>query len=599
MAFEIFKLVGSIFVDSSAANESIRKTDEKAEGLGKKFLSGIGTAAKWGAGIAAAAGAGASALAGMAVKTAGVTDNIDKMSQKIGISREAYQELDFICSQSGTSVDNLKNGLKTLTTQMQSAADGSKSAKGYFDELGISWKDGNGNLKDQETMMWEAFSALQGMENQTEKAALATKLFGKAGLEMMPMLNGADGSIESMKQQAHDLGLVLGDETIDAGVKFTDSMDQAKRALDSIITKIGGNVMPIFQTALEWVLNNMPMIQQVMEAVFGAIETVVMSVGAIFQLIFQSIDEQVSGTGITVQDVFAVVQEVFNVAMEALQEIWDTIGAPLFGFIQQIVGTVAGYFSQKMPEISGLFQKMVTDIGQFWEANLKPCLNAIGDFLNNVVAPAFDFVFNTLIVPVLDSAFAAISDLWENTLKPVFTGITDFLTGVFTGNWEQAFNGLKGIVEGAFSGLETAVKYPLNAVIGIINKFISKVNTLKVPDWVPEIGGKGINIREIPLLAKGGNIISPGAAVVGDAGPEILELPAGARVTPLGSGGLQSMGDERTYQMLDKIYGFLCAILPELASRNMVLDNGVLVGQMAPAMDRQLEKMHKAVKRGN
>ena len=164
MAFEIFKLVGSIFVDSTAANESIKKTDEKAEGLGKKLLSGIGTAAKWGAGIAAAAGAGASALAGMAVKTAGVTDNIDKMSQKIGISRQAYQELDFICSQSGTSVDSLKNGLKTLTTQMQSAADGSKSAKGYFDDLGLSWEDGNGNLKDQETMMWEAFSALQGMD---------------------------------------------------------------------------------------------------------------------------------------------------------------------------------------------------------------------------------------------------------------------------------------------------------------------------------------------------------------------------------------------------------------------------------------------------
>lgn len=598
MAFEIFKLVGSIFVDSTAANESIKKTDEKAEGLGKKLLSGIGTAAKWGAGIAAAAGAGASALAGMAVKTAGVTDNIDKMSQKIGISREAYQELDFICSQSGTSVDNLKNGLKTLTTQMQSAADGSKSAKGYFDELGLSWEDGSGNLKDQETMMWEAFSALQGMENQTEKAALATKLFGKAGLELLPMLNGADGSIESMKQQAHDLGLVLSDETIDAGVKFTDSMDQAKRSLDSIITKIGGNVMPIFQSALDWVLNNMPLIQQVMEAVFGAIETVVMSVGAIFQMIFREIDGHVSDTGITVQDVFAIIQEVFDVAMTALQDIWDTIGVPLFEFIQQIVGTLAGYFSQKMPEIAGFFQGMASDISQMWENNLKPCFTAIGDFLNNVVAPAFDIVFNTLIVPVLDAAFSAISDLWENTLKPVFTGITDFLTGVFTGNWEQAFNGLRGIVEGAFNGLETAVKYPLNAVIGIINKFIKKVNTLKVPDWVPEIGGKGINIKEIPLLARGGNIISPGAAIVGDAGPEILELPAGARVTPLSS-GLQTMGDERIYQKLDRIYGFLCTILPELATRNMVLDNGVLVGQMAPAMDRQLEKIHKAVKRGN
>ena len=281
------------------------------------------------------------------------------------------------------------------------------------------------------------------------------------------------------------------------------------------------------------------------------------------------------------------------------RQIWDTIGAPLFDFIQQIIGTVAGYFSQKMPEISGLFQKMVTDIGQFWESNLKPCLNAIGDFLNNVVAPAFDFVFNTIVVPIFESAFQTITDLWENTLKPVFIGITDFLTGVFTGDWEKVFSGLAQIVTGAFKGLETVVKFPLNAVIGIINKFIGKVNTLKIPDWVPGIGGKGINIGEIPLLARGGTIISPGTAIVGDAGPELLELPAGARVTPLGSSRLQTMGDERIYQMLDKIYTLLCTILPELATRNMVLDNGVLVGQMAPAMDRQLGKIHKAVKRGN
>lgn len=595
---EIFKLKGSVYVDNEQANKSIQKTDEKAEGLGNKFLSGIGTAAKWGAGIAAAAGAGAVALAGMAVKTAGVTDNIDKMSQKIGISREAYQELDFICSQSGTSVDNLKNGLKTLTTQMQSAADGSKSAKGYFDELGLSWEDGNGKLKDQETMMWEAFSALQGMENQTEKSALATKLFGKAGLELLPMLNGADGSIESMKQQAHDLGLVLNDETIDAGVKFTDSMDQAKRALDSIVTKIGGNVMPIFQSALEWVLNNMPMIQQIMESVFKSIEVVVMSVGAIFQSIFVAINDYLSNTGITFNDVFSAIQEIFNSTIEVLQDIWNTIGVPIFTFMQQIIGTVAEYFSQKMPEIANFFQKMTTDIGQLWQNNLKPCFSAIGDFLNNVVAPAFDFVFNTIIVPILDSAFQTITDLWENTLKPVFTGITDFLTGVFTGNWEQAFKGLTSIVEGAFNGLEAGVKYPLNAVIGIINKFIKKINTLKIPDWVPEVGGKGINIREIPLLAKGGNIVQSGRVIVGDAGPEILDLPVGAKVTPL-TGNINQQNDSNDLaDILKKIYDILFKILDK-DDKNVVLDTGELVGVLTPVIDKKLGKYGNKPKRGN
>lgn len=98
MALEIFKLFGSIMVDNDKANDSISQTDKKAQGVGKTLLKGVGTTAKWGAGILAAAGAGVTALGAVAMKSAGVADN---MSQKIGISRTAYQELDFVMSQSG------------------------------------------------------------------------------------------------------------------------------------------------------------------------------------------------------------------------------------------------------------------------------------------------------------------------------------------------------------------------------------------------------------------------------------------------------------------------------------------------------------------
>ena len=77
------------------------------------------------------------------------------------------------------------------------------------------------------------------------------------------------------------------------------------------------------------------------------------------------------------------------------------------------------------------------------------------------------------------------------------------------------------------------VKVPLNIIIGVINKFIEGINKIKIPDWVPGIGGKSPKIPTIPLLAKGGNIVEAGRVIVGDAGPEMLDLPAGARVTPL------------------------------------------------------------------
>lgn len=84
--------MGSIFVDTDKADQSLSKTDKNAEGLGKRLLGGIGTAAKWGAALVGAGIAGAGALLGVATKSAEAADRVDKMSQKIGISRKGFQE---------------------------------------------------------------------------------------------------------------------------------------------------------------------------------------------------------------------------------------------------------------------------------------------------------------------------------------------------------------------------------------------------------------------------------------------------------------------------------------------------------------------------
>lgn len=213
---------------------------------------------------------------------------------------------------------------------------------------------------------------------------------------------------------------------------------------------------------------------------------------------------------------------------------WETLGKPIFDFIVLVVGTVADFFAERMPAISGFFSQMVTDITTFWNENLKPCFDAIGQFINNVLAPAFKLVFNHIIAPAVDSAFKLISNLWNSFLKPVLVGITDFLTGVFSGNFTKAFSGIVSTVKGIFGGLVSAVKTPLNLVIGVVNSFIKGLNKLKIPDWIPGIGGKGINIPSIPMLAKGTDYFSGSAygnlAIVGEKGPELVNLPTGSKV---------------------------------------------------------------------
>ena len=81
------------------------------------------------------------------------------------------------------------------------------------------------------------------------------------------------------------------------------------------------------------------------------------------------------------------------------------------------------------------------------------------------------------------------------------------MEGVFTGNWKKAWTGVKTIFKGAFEALVGFAKRPLNQVIGLVNSVISGLNGIKIPSWVPKLGGKGINLPKIPMLARGKMIV--------------------------------------------------------------------------------------------
>ena len=189
--------------------------DKTSKGLGNKIVSNLSGAFKTlsvaitGATTAAFAWVSAASSAG---------DRVDKLSQKMNLSRQEFQEWDYITKQSGTSMEALSMGMKTLAVQAE--ADGAA-----FEKLGISVKDANGNIKDQGTLFNETISALFQYENETERLAVASKLFGRGAQELAPILNSGAQSIEELRQRAHELGLVMSDEAVDASVEFNDTLD--------------------------------------------------------------------------------------------------------------------------------------------------------------------------------------------------------------------------------------------------------------------------------------------------------------------------------------------------------------------------------------
>ena len=538
---EIFKLFGSIFVNTDDADKSMQKTEKNAESIASKLGSGITTAAKWGAGLVTAATAATTAVVGLANDAAGTADEIDKMSQKIGISAEAYQEWSYVMGQNGMDVEKLSTGMKTLVSQMDSAASGSASAQENFNKLGISIYDSSGKLKDQETILNETMHALADMENGTEKARLATELFGKAGIEMMPMLNQGSGAMDELTQRAHDLGLVMSDEAVSAGVNLGDTIDDIKKSFSMIGTNLGSAVIPIIQQFADLIIDNMPMIQQTI----GQLGPILANMAATFLPVIADLAQMLLPLLVDlINQLLPVITNIASIVLPIITELLEKLMPPLMQIIGAILPVITTLLNTLMPIIDLLFQilnpildvilALIVPLVELASVILQPIIELLGALITTALEPLMPVIETvaSLLTMTLGAAFKTLEPIIEN-IQQVFVGLIDFITGIFSDDWEKAWNGIVNIFSGIFSAVSDIFKAPINFIINGINSLFASLGNLKIPDWVPIIGGTSFDLPQIPMLWKGGDIVESGSVLVGEKGPEILELPAGARVTPL------------------------------------------------------------------
>lgn len=235
-----------------------RKLNKQAQKLSKDLGAGLKKASLVCAGAITGV---AVATQQLVVRTMEAGDRIDKMSQKIGMSRKSFQEWDYIMSQNGGSVENLQGGFKTLTAQMSNVAKGSKESTSLFKKLGVSVKDSKGQLRGQEEVFNDTIRALQKIENPTEKAILSQKLFGKSANELKPLLNQSADSVDKLRQKANDLGMVMSDDAVDGAVKLQDTMDNIQRSLGGLGNYIGAQFLPLVQAIADNLIENMPKIK--------------------------------------------------------------------------------------------------------------------------------------------------------------------------------------------------------------------------------------------------------------------------------------------------------------------------------------------------
>lgn len=177
--------------DFSKAIEDSGDTADDAKSKFESFKNVIGTVAKATAAAVAAIGAAAvvagKALWNMANDVAETGDEIDKMSQKIGISTESYQEWGYVFEHCGTDVNNLQAGMKTLSGVIADAGNGSSSVAEKLAAVGFSIDDLNGKSQDEQLSI--VIAALQDMEAGAERTSAATDLLGRSATDIAAVLN--------------------------------------------------------------------------------------------------------------------------------------------------------------------------------------------------------------------------------------------------------------------------------------------------------------------------------------------------------------------------------------------------------------------------
>lgn len=326
----------------AAVEPAAKQAGEKGgKSLGENLAKGLkATTAVIGAAMAAATAgvvATGKAFINAANDVASYGDNIDKMSQKMGISAQGYQEWDFIMKHAGASIDSLKGSMKTLANAAVSGSDA-------FKQLGISQQD-IANMS-QEELFNKTISALQNVQDETTRTALASKVLGKGATELGALFNMSSEETEGLRQQVHDLGGVMSDDAVKAAATYQDSMQNMQTSLTGIKNNLMGQFLP-----------GMSSVMQGLSKVFSGDKSGMGAITSGIQSVIQNI------TAMAPQFI-TIISTIVNSLITAFGPMLPQLVSALFGFITQVLTTFTTMIPQLTPVITmglqGIAQALLT-----------------------------------------------------------------------------------------------------------------------------------------------------------------------------------------------------------------------------------------------
>lgn len=459
---------GDIFIDAKLNDKQYKQglsnLEKKSSDIGRKI------------GKALTVTAIATGIAKLINQTASLGDAIDKTSQKLGMSAQAYQEWDFIMRRSGASIDSMTVAMKTLASSVETGKDA-------LAELGITTQEAMG--MSQEQLFERVITALQGVEDVTHRTYLATQLLGRGSTELGAVLNLTAEDMDNLKNRVASLGGVMSDTAVKNSAQFKDALTDIKFAFRGIADSIATYVLPILTSAINNVI--IPAIQAVANVIRSLLSLIGRVSGglkaganAVKTIVGKATQKDAKKSSTALNNVGSATKGVGGNAKKAKKQV-QALKRELLGFDQitkltkqdnatgtgggggtgsggldlgayedyadqtSAIATAVDYLSniQIPPALSqalthlkealgGLFDVLASAGEWIFENILKP----LGEWLINSALPVIINAIATaieLITNVLELLGRVLEPIWTYILKPLFSFLGDVAIFVLEG----------------------------------------------------------------------------------------------------------------------------------------------------------------------
>lgn len=354
------------------------------------------------------------------------------------------------------------------------------------ESMGISYKELKDGLSDGSISIDQFNAALQKLDTE-----------GTGSMEALSKsAHTATGGIQTSIANART-ALVRGVANI---MKSVDKALEPFGGLTGVITKLGKVGEKVFSGLGQIIPIIIPPLLQIIQTIMPPLQNLLTQIMPVLTNLFQTL--------------MPVAIQILNTLIPPLMQIIQAILPPLMQIIQSLLPLLKPIADLLNPIIK-ILMAIITPLIQIISSILPPFIDLLSTILQVILPPlttAIDF-FASVLSTKIQAAFGIVQPIFDlignrfNMIKNIISNLIDFIKNVFTGNWRAAWQNVVNIFKSIMSGIGNILKMPLNVIISGINAFIKGLNHIKIPKWVPGVGGKGINIPLIPKLATGTNYV--------------------------------------------------------------------------------------------